>query len=126
MKRKSPMRHRVKGHVRDGMRVHSYIRGSGSSSRRSALHGTELRRYNVEFTYPEGKKESVKVIASNTPDAFLNAYHHREHTDLRPTKVVAKNELGDIIDQLKTAHIAMGPESFPAVVEAYKVERGKT
>ena len=86
-KRKSPRRHSVKSHVRNGYRVSSYVRGQGRTIptliRRKIIKTDEPKSYTINFQYSKkkGDGESVVVIAKNYQDALDEAFE--EKTDSR-------------------------------------------
>ena len=104
-KRKSPIRHSVKAHVREGYRVSNYVRGKGSrveqtfTSRRKILKTDEARHYVVLFKYGDGTSEELKTIARSPMEAVLEADELRV-SSLRPTQVIVKNQVGKILKKL--------------------------
>lgn len=85
-KRKSPIRHSVKSHVRDNKRISSYVRGKGvrtlpSLTSRRKLDKPKSFTINFQYSKKKGDGESVVVIARNYVDALDEAYE--EKTDSR-------------------------------------------
>jgi len=88
-KRKSPIRHTVKAHVRENHRIAPYVRGKGSrtispfTSRRKLIKTGEPKSFTINFKYSnrKGDGESVVVIARNYADALDEAFE--EKTDAR-------------------------------------------
>ena len=87
---KSPVRHSVRAHVRDGKRIGSYMRGHGSPSnierrssrfkRLSELTGGEPKPFTVNFKYSKkkGDGESVIVISRSYQKALDEAYEEKK------------------------------------------------
>jgi hypothetical protein len=112
MKRKSPVRHKVKSHTRNGHRVHSYMRGRGKtksvrtkrkihtvSETVPKLNGRELRKYTVELTYEDGKKETDRSIGYSVLEALADAKLNRKRKNVRVTKAVVKNS--EVVEDIK-------------------------
>ena len=102
--RKSPVRHTVRSHTRAGSRVVSYVRGKGHHStqtftRRRKLTKTEARHYTVLFKYGDGTSEELKTTSRSPIEAIAEADELRV-SDLRPTEVVVKNQIGKIVKRL--------------------------
>lgn len=125
MKRKSPIRHKVSAHLRNRRPVHSYVRGNGLPPRlfrhRRVLEGSDVRRYTVEFSYLNGETEIVKTTSSSPIEAMVEADELRKYQSLRPTKVVVKNLLGQIVGRLA----AIGVGGVKRAVEEYRKVREK-
>jgi len=74
-KRKSPFRHKVRGHVRrsskgEKVRVKEYWRGNGEPSIRRLKRtrnpkGSSLKSFVVKITYPDKSTEQIRVEAFN-------------------------------------------------------------
>ncbi len=87
-KRKSPVRHTVRTHIRDGHRVKSFTRGSG---RRQTVRYRRVKRvvdddtpigvhaFTVNFKYSDkpGDGESCIVFSDNYVDALDEAWEER-------------------------------------------------
>lgn len=103
-KRKSPRRHNVKAHTREGYRVNNYIRGKATGispfiSRRKLFKTDEARHYIVLFKYGDGTSEELKTISRSPIEAMTEADELRV-SSLRPTEVVVKNQIGRIVKRL--------------------------
>jgi hypothetical protein len=102
--RKSPKRHRVKSHVRDGHRVHSYMRGRGGKPgqiKKKIKKVKGLRLYTVELTYEDGKKEIDKSVGYSVTEALLDAERNRKRKNVRVVKARVKNsELIDVMQEV--------------------------
>ena len=104
-RRKSPVRHTVRSHIRLGNRVPSYVRGKGHHStqtftqRRKLTKTDEARHYVVLFKYRDGTSEQLKTIARSPTEAILETNELRV-SNLRPTEVVVKNQIGKIVKRL--------------------------
>lgn len=114
-KHKSPIRHRVKSHMRKGKRVQSYMRGHGASIQNRKTRKTktskprELRKYTVELTYEDGKKETDKSIGYSVTEALIDAKLNRKRKNVRVVKAVITNsELIDVMQEItsKGARVA--------------------
>jgi len=86
--RKSPIRHSVKEHTRQGNRVRSYARGQGKAQQSSFTQRRVLKKegpksFTINFKYSNKPNdgESVVVIARNYQDALDEAWE--EKTDPR-------------------------------------------
>lgn len=68
-KRRSPIRHPVKGHYRQGKWIESFERGRGKRPRRSRRVGvvTETRKIEIKGDAPIKTKSRVQRILSNLP-----------------------------------------------------------
>ena len=78
--RKSPIRHPVKGHTRQGNRVHPYVRGKGKTQQPSFTQRRVLKKegpksFTINFKYSTKPNdgESVVVIAKSYQDALDEA-----------------------------------------------------
>jgi len=87
VKRKSPIRHKVRSYIRKGKRVRSYVRGKGSKTKTSAKKkiGKTLVRpkaFTVNFKYSnrKGDGESVIVIARNYNEALKEGFEEKVDT----------------------------------------------
>jgi len=71
MDRKSPYRHPVKSHIRDGKRIERYIRGSGDKPRVSSKRGNvgHGAGYSVVWLYPDGTREGGRVRSGSPVEA---------------------------------------------------------
>ena len=141
-KRKSPRRHAVKSHIREGYRVSSYTRGkgTGSSPFTSRRKLDKPRSFTVNFTYSNriGDGESVVVIARNYGDALDEAYEER-HDSREPIEIeLVDPDIGKALKILareggnavkigaKYAYAAgktVGKEAVHAVAESYRRAR---
>ena len=86
--------------------MNSYMRGHGEPVRRrlvrrrrviKMLHGDETRLYKVEFRYPEGMSETISTTSRSPEEAVAEADDLRKHQDLRPSQVLVKNAIGQIL-----------------------------
>ena len=87
MTRKTPVKHHVKGHSREGHRVAGYTRGKGSASpigqRRQKIHPdtkfNKPKAFTVNFYYDESKKdgETIVVISDSYEKALKEAYEEK-------------------------------------------------
>lgn len=130
MKRKSPIRHRVKQHTRQGHRVQGYMRGHGTQSRRPftkrRLKGEGTTRktmedYTITFYYSKGRKETIPMAARDSDDALNLALHRRKKKHLKPIKIVIKDGIGRILGSV-VGKVAGGIQS---AVQAFRAERAK-
>jgi hypothetical protein len=69
MPRRSPYRHPVKSHLREGRRVHKYVRGEGSAPRRVIGSHAGGGGYSVTVE-GGGRSESFTVQAGGLPEAM--------------------------------------------------------
>lgn len=100
MKRKSPYRHKVKGHTRAGKPVHNYMRGQGDKTvavRRksrsrvvggSSNHSSNLSEiaYDVNIYYADYRSERYSVDAKDYPSALMGGLEQRD--TIEPPKIV--------------------------------------
>ena len=81
MKRKSPIRHKVSSHTRDGKKVKSYKRGSGTKPTKKLSKPTikKPKGYTVKLRYSKRPHdmETVKVIATSYMRALDEALEER-------------------------------------------------
>lgn len=84
-KRKSPYKHRVREHLRQGTQIHQYSRGSGDkpqSRRRKRVVGNPVEDVYDSFSsriyYIRGKSERFDVSGPKYIDALSNALEKRE------------------------------------------------
>jgi hypothetical protein len=101
-RRKSPRRHRVKTHIRDGHRVRAHYRGhstpTGQTKRK--IKKRELRHYTVELTYADGKKEIDHNLAYSVTEALTDARLHRKRKSARVVEAKIKNS--EVVKDIKT------------------------
>lgn len=71
MDRKSPYTHPVKEHVRAGVRVKKYTRGSGKKPRKNTGHRHTSGKWSIAFTLSDGSTETY--IHSGGDTAALKA-----------------------------------------------------
>lgn len=107
--RKSPVRHRVKSHIRAGSRVTSYVRGKGRTAnpftRRRLLKKEGSTResmedYTITFYYSKGRKETIPLAARDADDALNLALQQRKMKQLKPIKIVVKDSVGAILGSI--------------------------
>lgn len=142
--RRTPIRHKVNAHTRDGHHVDSYQRGKGvrtqtaSTSRRGQIRRAqqtgrmketlnspphEPRLYTVVFKYEDKTKETVKTTARSPRQALRFADTQRTRQDERPTEVVVKNQLGKVIGTIAgyaVKGIRGGIRTYREAQEAYR------
>ena len=80
VKRKTPIRHRVKQHSRKGKRVISYERGKGVNSprvrtikRKIKSSTPNVKAYVVNLTFADGKNESLTIFAESGMRGYQQA-----------------------------------------------------
>lgn len=117
MVRKTPVKHRVKFHTRDGHPVHGYTRGHGSprytlKKRITHLTSTKPKPYTVNFTYSEkkGDGETVVVISTSYHKALLEAFEERKDKREPIALEVIDPDLGKVLGAIghglnRVAHI---------------------
>ena len=85
--RKSPIRHQVKGHTREGHRVRSFVRGKGSrqvkptfTTKRSLGKPGKAKSFTVNFKYSnrKGDGESLIVISTDFHKALDEAFEEKK------------------------------------------------
>lgn len=91
-KRRSPSRHRVKTHMRRGLPVKGFERGSGIKIQKSKVVGRlmgdpkedstpmGLHAYTINFSYEDGTGESVIVFSDNYQSASDEGWEERVDT----------------------------------------------
>lgn len=86
--RKSPYKHPVRGHTRDGHKVTSYVRGEGDPPTANPGKNNPQRGngFIVSFSFPDAPKEVVSVNARTFTDA-VRAATGRFRTPLIPVRV---------------------------------------
>jgi hypothetical protein len=93
----------------------------------------EPRSYTVEFTYADGENEVVKAVSHSPAEAYSYADTHRKRKTERPTQVVVKNRIGEILGKFvrgagkvagKVAGVAVG--AGKEALEAYREEKERT
>jgi hypothetical protein len=148
--RKSPVRHHVKHHIREHRPVRDYNRGRGQRSspflRRTVLSSDgdegaiycktdrafkaehceqcgphELRSYRVQFRYEDGNVETVKTNAHSPTEAHEHAEHIRSRLNERPTEVIVRNSLGDIVGKLGAGMKKLAVTVKPYAAKAARV-----
>ena len=129
-KRKSPVKHKVKSHVREGKRVNSYVRGHGTQSKpytkkRLVRHDGSSRKtmedYKIIFYYSNKRKETVLVAARDSDDALNIALKRRKMKSLKPIKIMVIDSFGSVLGSV-FGKVAGGIQSAAA---AYRAERAK-
>ena len=80
-KRKSPVRHHVRSHTRNGSRVTSYVRGRGIQTalitKRRIVGKPKSFTVNFKYSNRKGDGESVIVIAKNYQDTLDEAFEEK-------------------------------------------------
>ena len=84
--RKSPIRHTVKSHTRQGHGVNTYARGKGTTrtlppfTRRRVLPKEKPKSYTINFKYSnkQGDGESLIVIANDYQKALDEAFEEKK------------------------------------------------
>ena len=73
--RKTPVKHPVKGHYRDGKFIERYTRGKGEKAKAASRRESRMRGagYSVAWLYPGGEKEAYKVSLGNPVEAAREA-----------------------------------------------------
>jgi len=124
--RKSPVRHHVRSHRRQGHIIRSYIRGRGTVfpqySRRAVedfSKSHEPREYTVTFKYLDRRRETVKTIAHSPKEAILFADTRRARKTQRPVEIVVKNMIGAIVGKIGAKFIG----GIKEMAAAYKEHR---
>lgn len=73
--RKTPYRHKVRSHLRDGVGVSSYVRGDGekpSQPKAPKTPGKGKAKYNVSFFF-DGSRETYNVASGSLTAAIKEA-----------------------------------------------------
>ena len=112
-KRKSPIRHNVKSHIRDNKRIPSYIRGKGVRVERTFTSRRRIdkpKSFTINFQYSKkkGDGESVVVIARNYVDALDEAYEEKTDTRIPISVEVIDPDLGRALRVLGREAKAVG------------------
>jgi hypothetical protein len=111
-KRKSPVRHRVKTHTRQGKRINSFMRGHGKktspySKKKLLKHEGSTRKtmedYKITFFYSKGRKETLPVAARDADDALNVALKNRKYKNLKPLRIDIKDGLGAMLGSVAGA-----------------------
>jgi len=101
VKRKSPIKHKVSSHIRNGKRVKSYNRGSGAKITRKLSKPTlgKPKGYTVKLRYSKKPRdlETVKVIATSYKRAIDEAFEEKIDKRLPIEIVVIDPSIGEII-----------------------------
>ena len=98
---KTPHRHRVKAHTRDGKRIGAYWRGKGNPPRRigrfrSLTKKDKYEEFNITFDYGKNRKEKVTVMAIDMDDAMNLALENRT-SKLKPKNAVIRDGVGEFL-----------------------------
>lgn len=126
-RRKSPIKHIVSTHMREGTRINSFLRGKGariqsaSNSRRSQIrraHQTarmgKYEEFKITFDYGKGRKEQVTVQAHDMDDA-MNLALKRRKSKLKPINAVIKDGIGEWLGKISgkvVGQIRIGREKY--------------
>ena len=112
-KRKSPIRHHVRGYTRkSGDKVRDYTRGQGkgTSTFTSRRKLDKPKSFTINFAYSnkKGDGESVVVIARNYVDALDEAYEEKTDTRIPISVEVIDPDLGRALRVLRREAKAVG------------------
>lgn len=113
--RKSPVRHVVHAHTREGYPVTNFQRGKGEheiqttsprdlfeSSRKMREEGSSRETwevYTITFYYSKGRKEKVTVVAEDSDDALNHALKIRKQS-LKPIRMTVKDGIISVTSTL--------------------------
>lgn len=102
--RKTPIKHLVKTHQRNGKIVKSYTRGKGTrfqkvwNTRARPTIKKTPKGYTVNFVFPNNSKETVKVIATDYHRAIDEALEEKTNKATPIEIHVVDPSLGEIIN----------------------------
>lgn len=119
---RSPHRHSVRAHTRDGHHIRSYMRGQGSPPRRirrfrSLTDESSTRKFEefkISFDYGKGRKEEVTVMARDMDDA-MNLALQRRKSKLKPKNAVIRDGVGEFLGKVvgkAVGEIRIGREKY--------------
>lgn len=100
MKRKSPIKHKVRSYKRKNKVVRSYLRGKGQGTvpnlSKPTLH-QKPKGYTVTLKYSDTEKEEIKVIATDYHRAIDEAFEEKMDKRMPVEISVIDPLLGEII-----------------------------
>ncbi len=76
MKRRSPVRHKVRSHTREGKRIESFERGKGARKtrlRHSKAVGTVPKKISFQTTFPEDREQVSRAYPGHGPYRDVDA-----------------------------------------------------
>lgn len=134
MKRKTPIKHEVKKHLRKSktyafgsrniVQVRSYIRGKGQKtvSKLSNPTLTKPKGYTVKFTYPDKTTEEIHVIATNYHRALDEAFEEKTNKNTPIEITVIDPSIGEIIHIVGSKALEYGKKAVTKGWEFAKTE----
>lgn len=131
MKRKSPVKHRVKRHTRKGKPVTSYDRGHGTHPASMKVTKRKITKtiqtgpkaYVVNFTYEDGTGETVPVIATSYKAAMAEAFEEKKDKRTPTELEIIDPLLGNLVHALHTSASKIGHMGGKFIVRGAKLTR---
>ena len=107
MKRKTPIRHKVNRHIREGRVVHAYLRGRGRNNAKMAnptMQKSKVKddfeEYKVTFYYEGKRKETIDMAADNAYSALEEAFKLRKMQHLKPIRIDIRDGIGSFLGSI--------------------------